>query len=173
MSTVDFQPLDTLPAETATLWAVLEDTTRMRRSEIGAVPENLLSWTPGEGMHSIGAVMMHIIETEAQWIHEVLGGRKRPPHERNRQQADATDQWGMRWAPAPLMNWDELLAYHDTIRQQSRTVVDALREPEATAPLGQGSVTLRWVLKHVATHEAYHYGQIELLNQMARHGGKP
>ncbi|MFY7953703.1 MAG: DinB family protein [Armatimonadaceae bacterium] len=168
MSAVDFQPLDFLPAETETLWAVLEDTTRMRRAEIGDVADNLLSWTPNEGMHSIGAVMMHIIETEAQWIHEVLGGRKRSSEERAFQQADATDQWGGNWAPAPALSWSELLAYHDTIRLQSRTVVEALGEPEATSPLGNRLVTLRWVLKHVATHEAYHFGQIELLLQMAR-----
>jgi len=170
MSVVDFQPLATLPVETALLWAILEDTSRMRRAEIGAVPDAFLAWSPADGMHSIGAVMMHIVETEAQWIHEVLGGQKRSPEEREFQQADATDQWGLRWATAPPLDWNELLAYHDTIRQKSRSVVETLREPEATAPLGQGSVTLRWVLKHVATHEAYHYGQIELLKQMAQEG---
>jgi uncharacterized damage-inducible protein DinB len=164
---LDLARRDSLPLETELLWGILEDTSRMRRGEVGPIADKWLSWSPGEGMHSIGAVMMHVIEAESEWIHEIAGRQVRTPAEREFQQADRTDQWGLRWADAPGLSWDELLAEHDRVRQRSRQIVETLADPDATAPLGDRTVTLRWILKHIVTHEAYHFGQIELLKQMA------
>lgn len=165
MGPIDLAGLEDAHGDAELLWAVLEDTTRMRRAEVGAITDAALAWSPAPGTHSIGAVLMHIVDAEAYWIHEVVGGSRRTPEERALHQTDDTDQWNERWAAAPDLDHEALLALHDTVRARSRQVVAGL-DGQATFPLGDRSVTLRWVLKHVATHEAYHYGQMELLRQM-------
>ena len=155
------------PGTLTLLRTILDDTTRMRRAEIGPLTDTIVRWQVAPGTHSIGAVMMHIIETEAQWIHEVLAGEARSPEERRIQQAEATDQWNGVWADPPAESWEALLAYHDTIRQRSHALLDHLADPTGTAPFGPRAVTARWVIKHIITHEAYHFGQIELLRQQA------
>jgi len=166
MNTVDLGGLERDASPVGLLWALLDDTTRMRRAEIGELDGDAVTWVPFPGMHSIGAVLMHIVDAEVHWIHEVVGGDLRSPERRVLLQSDATDQWNRRWAPAPEMAHADLLALHDATRARSHELAGGILDPEATFPLGDRLVTLRWVLKHVATHEAYHYGQIELLRQM-------
>ncbi|MFM7321917.1 MAG: DinB family protein [Armatimonadota bacterium] len=166
MPPVDLVDLEPEASSVELLWSLLDDTTRMRRAEIGALADDALSWTPFEGMHSIGAVLMHIIDAEVHWIHEVVGGVPRSPEDRILLQSDATDQWNRHWAPAPALDHAALLRMHDAVRARSKVLAGDFVDATATFPLGDRSATLRWVLKHVATHEAYHYGQIELLRQL-------
>jgi len=166
MAAIDLPGLPESADEVRLLWALLDDTTRMRRAEAGPIAPATLVWSPAPGMHSIGSVLMHIIDAEAYWIHEVLGGVARTPEERTLHQADATNQWNHQWANAPELDHAALLALHDTVRERSKRLAGAFDDPAATFPKAEGRFTLRWVLKHVATHEAYHYGQIEMLRQM-------
>lgn len=163
MALLDLAPERRASETLGFLWALLDDTTAMRRREIGDLPVDAIVWQPAPGSHSIGAVLLHMADAEQGWLHEVAGGTVRTQAQRDRVLADATDPFGGSWPTPPAMPLADLYAILDETRARSRELIGSIADPERAFVLGERSVTLRWVLKHVITHEAYHYGQVALL----------
>ena len=64
--------------------------------------------------------------------------------------------------PAQPLSW--YFAKQDEVRAKTRLAVAKLYNPELTRKRGDNEFSVRWLLYHVLTHEAYHAGQAVLLS---------
>ena len=132
-------------------------------SELGDdVNEAELIWQAFPDGHSIGAVLTHIAEVEAYWLHHIACGEPYQDMEGDVLNGEI-DQYGIKWPPPPphpLSFYKALLA---TTRDKTKTLIGALENPNHTALRGEREFTLSWLMTHVIVHEAYHGGQAVLL----------
>ncbi|WP_395094790.1 DinB family protein [Armatimonas sp.] len=132
-------------------------------SELGDdVNEAELIWQAFPDGHSIGAVLTHIAEVEAYWLHHIACGELYQDMEGDVLNGEI-DQYGIKWPPPPphpLSFYKALLA---TTRDKTKTLIGALENPNHTALRGEREFTLSWLMTHVIVHEAYHGGQAVLL----------
>jgi uncharacterized damage-inducible protein DinB len=156
--------------EVGLLLAMLDDGTREWRGELGEVPDAAVVWQPFPNGHSIGAIILHIADVEAHWLHRVAGGREPAPEEEERLMGDAIDQYAVQWPAPPARPLAWYFEQHDAIRARTRELLcefdDLDRVTEDPRHPGKFEFTLRWLLHHVITHEAYHGGQAVLLSLM-------
>ena len=159
----DVEPVAGLDSQAGLLLAMLDDGTQEWRKELGKVPEEAVAWQPFPQGHSIGALILHIADVEDFWVRHVLAGRRRSPEELQAVLSKETHQYGVRWPTPPQQSLTWYFEQHDRVRTESRRTVQMLADPEHVGRRGQREFTLRWVLHHVITHEAYHGGQAVLL----------
>lgn len=161
--TRDVKPAAGLDPQVGLLLAMLDEGTKEWREELGEVPDEVVIWQPFPQGHSIGAVILHIADAEAFWLQEVADGRPLPEDLKKTLLSNETDQYAGRW-PTPLrrpLSW--FYEQHDRIRKETHRTIRKLANPEHLGRRGEHAYTLRWMLQHVITHEAYHGGQIVLL----------
>ncbi|OGF56917.1 MAG: hypothetical protein A2Z21_07395 [Candidatus Fraserbacteria bacterium RBG_16_55_9] len=166
---LDVKPAKGTDPQLGMLTAMLEDGTREWREELGEVPDDAVVWQPFPNGHSIGAILLHIADVEVHWIETVAAGKPRSPEELKLFLSDETDQEAVQWPkpPArPLLYYFEL---HNGVRQRTLKTLKQFNNPEQISARQRrdGSsweFTLRWILHHVITHEAYHGGQAVLLS---------
>ena len=163
---VDVKPVADLNAQTGLLLAQLEAGTQEWREELGDISEAAVIWQPVPHGHSVGAILLHIADVEAYWLYEVAAGRSRSPEELSRLLSEETQQYAMQWPTPPLQTLGWYYAQHDAIRARTRQIVRELDDPEHIGTRRGQGFTLRWLLHHVVTHEAYHSGQAVLLSLM-------
>lgn len=163
---IDIAPVSGVEPQVGRLLEMLDVTTQEWREELGNVSEEALIWQPMAEGHSIGAVILHIADVEAHWIHEVGGGRARLREELDRLHSDDTDQYAGKWPTPPLQTLGWYLRQHDEIRARTRETVRSLNDADHVGARGEQTFTLRWLMHHVMTHEAYHGGQAVLLALM-------
>jgi hypothetical protein len=80
MAAMDRHPFVALEAaspDIGLLAASLQNATREWRQELGEVDEEAIVWQPVPDMHSIGALILHIVDVEAWWIESVAAGKSR------------------------------------------------------------------------------------------------
>lgn len=169
---VDVAPAPGMQTQTGLLLSVLEDTTQEWREELGFPPDAFLAWQPFAGGHSIGGLLLHMADAEAYWLHEVAGGQARSPEEKQVLLSEETDQYNVRWPVPPPRPLAWFLAQQDAIRVRTRQTLLAINDPEHVAKRGDREFTLRWLLNHVISHEAYHGGQAVLLCLMQQAAAK-
>jgi uncharacterized damage-inducible protein DinB len=132
--------------------------------ELGDVTADELVWQPFEGGHSIAALMVHIAEVEAFWLHNVGAGE--PYHDLEVEVLGAViDQDNVKWPTPPpgrpLSYYVELL---NKTRARTKELIGVLNDPTRVSTRKDGrEFTLRWLLTHLILHEAYHGGQAVLL----------
>lgn len=162
---VDVAPVANLDTQVGLLLAMLDDNTQEWREELEGidVTEDMLVWQAFEGGHSLGGIILHIADVEAAWIHAGAAGLDRPPEELKRLLSEETQQLKVDWPTPPRkpLNW--YFEQHDAIREKTRKILADLNDPEKVAGRNNYQFTLRWILHHVLTHEAYHGGQAVLL----------
>lgn len=156
--------------EVALLLAVLEDATREWREELEPVSDEELLRQPFPGGHSIGAVILHIADVEAHWLHEVAAGCTRTEEEVRTLLGDETDQYAVRWPTPPARPLLWYVALHDRVRARTRELIAPMDDLDQVGYRGGTPFTLRWLLAHVIEHEAYHGGQAVLLKLIAENG---
>lgn len=165
---VDVAPLVGLDVQVGLLLAMLDDGTKEWREELGTVPDELVVWQPFPGGHSIGALILHIADVEAGWLHEAGAGQRRSDDELWRLLSRETQQYQVQWPTPPAHPLSWYIAQHDAVRLRTRELVAALNAPEHLGTKekyrDKAEFTLRWLLHHVLTHEAYHGGQAVLLS---------
>lgn len=170
MNPDDVAPLDGYDPEVGLLLAVMQDSTNEWRMEMlefchlwqcQDLPRDAILWQEAPGGISIGALMMHMMEAELWWSGEVIGGVPVSEDDRKRLRMDGIDQYEDRW-PKPLDL--DLKGYFDLMDEVRARTLAVVKNETATRicprpnPEERGA-TVRWILGHLAQHEAYHGGQ--------------
>ena len=148
------------------LISMLDDVTKEWREEMGDVSIDDITWQPFPGGHSIGGLLLHMVEVEHFWIHSVASDASLTPEEIETLMSENIDQYGISW-PTPHakpLSW--YFDLQDTYRAKTKAYLLNLKEPETKAKHNQSEFTLRWIVQHVVAHEAYHGGQAVLLSLM-------
>lgn len=164
----DVEPALGYPMEYGLLVSTLQDGTREWRDELGEVSEEAIVWQPFKNGHSIGAVILHMIDVEAFWIETAALGRDRAPEELKELLSEETNQDAFHWVVPPKRPLSYYLDYQDKIRQRTLESIKFFPDP-ATVISKDGwssDMTVRWILNHVVAHEAYHGGQVVMLKAM-------
>ncbi len=170
---LDFVDSDGARPSLGLLRSLIDDTTRAWREHLGAVPDDAIVWRPVPGSHSIGAVLLHLAESESWWFECLVSGNERTPERIDETDAERTDVWNGRWADPPAMPLARYYERLDRIRAECRAMSAAHTDPGAVFQFDGQQCTLAWVHRHVATHEAYHYGQTVLLLRQWELAGRP
>jgi uncharacterized damage-inducible protein DinB len=166
---IDAEPLPGYPEPYGLLCAILQDGTREWRGELDPdLPDDAVVWQPSPGAPTIGAILLHIMSVEVSWFERFVLGLPINTDERKLLLTDAIDVDAPLWPaphPQPIRWYFDL---HDGIR--ARTLEGIKQWPPADAARDRNGTprTMRWVLGHVIQHEAYHGGQIVLLNSLYR-----
>ncbi|MBS1715227.1 MAG: DinB family protein [Armatimonadetes bacterium] len=165
MADYDVKPLEGFHPETGLLLAALVDSTREWRENLESPPVEALAWQPSPGSHSIGALILHIVDVESYWFENFAGGRERDPEETKLFLSEETQQYGASWPLPPAQPVEWYFDLHDRIRERS---FEALRgiEPDKEFARRDFTCTLRWVVAHVVQHDSYHGGQAVLLHEL-------
>lgn len=165
---VDVPLVAGLNVQIGLLIAMLDDNTNNWRGELGEVSQETVVWQPFPGTHSIGGLLLHIADVEANWIHEVGAGALRSEEELSALLSRETQQYQVQWPIPPTQPLSWYYAQQDAVRTHTRKLITALNDPEhvGTRQTAQNKTefTLRWLLHHVLTHESYHGGQAVLLS---------
>lgn len=164
----DVEPLAGYPTEYGLLIALLQDGTREWREELGEVSDEALVWQPFANGHSIGGVILHMIDVEAFWIETAALGRDRDPDEMKELGTEETDQYAFKWVVPPRKPLAYYLDLQDKVRARTLESIKSFPDPATvvTREHWNASLTLRWILNHVINHEAYHGGQIVMLKTL-------
>ena len=171
---MDIAPAPGTNIQTGLLMAVLEDVTNEWRDELGEVSDEAILWQPFPGGHSIGALILHMADVEAYWLHQIGAAQDRSQEELSRLLSEETQQDQISWPTPPAHPLSWYYTQQDAIRARTRELVMLMGEPEAQRTRQKGDQTQvfthRWLLNHVISHEAYHGGQAALLSVMhSRH----
>ena len=161
---IDVLPVPSADVQIGLLRAMLDEGTRDWREELGAVSDETVLWQPFPGGHSIGALILHIADVEAYWLHQIGAGQARSEEELTRLLSQETQQYEGVWPVPPREPLSWFLAQHDEIRARTRQIVSAWDDPAHVRSREDTEFTRRWLLHHVLTHEAYHGGQAVLLS---------
>src|SRR5687768_16078752 len=159
----DISPLPGRETHVGLLLAMLDDTTVEWRNELGRIGSDRVRWQPAEEAHSIGAVILHIADVEAFWLHEIAAGCPIPEPDVKLFLSRETQQYRGVWPKPPRKPLAWFYAQHDRIRARTHELLATMDDPEKLSFRGERPFTLRWLIYHVITHEAYHAGQAVLL----------
>ena len=142
---------------------MLDDTTAEWRRELGRVGADVVRWQPAENAHSIGALILHVADVEGFWLHEIAAGCPMPESDVKLFLSRETQQYSGVWPKPPRKPLSWYYAQHDRIRARTRELLSSMDKPEKRCTRGTRELTLRWLIYHVITHEAYHAGQAVLI----------
>lgn len=163
----DAKPLPGYQEPYGLLCAILQDGTNEWRWEIDAdLPEEAVVWQPFPGGHSIGAVILHIIDAEVGWMEEFALGKTMSAEERKLLMLEETDVDSWKWPTPPAEKLSWYFDLHDRIRARTLESIKSWPPADTVKKHGENERTLRWVFGHVIQHEAYHGGQAVLLSRL-------
>lgn len=162
MATKDISPESEGEGHISLLLSMLDDNTIQWREALGAISEEVLQWQPIPQGHSIGMLILHNAEVEAHWLHEVITGVPTSAELSRRLLSSEIDQFAGKWPTPPQQSLRWYYSQQDEVRQKTRQILSELHDPLAQYGKGR-QFTLRWLMHHVITHEAYHCGQMALL----------
>jgi uncharacterized damage-inducible protein DinB len=164
---VDVKPVPKLDVQLGLLLAMLDGGTKEWRSELGKISPQVLTWQAFTDGHSIGAEILHIADVEAFWIQEVAYRQPLSEAELKTLLSKETQQDSFHWPKPPKKSLNWYFEQHNRIRKRTHKIVRELADPVYLAyrdkKTSRHEFTLRWLLHHVITHEAYHSGQAVLL----------
>jgi uncharacterized damage-inducible protein DinB len=130
-----------------------------------------------EGAHSIAALVLHVGEAEWWWMRCFIAGHKLTARDRQK------PYWDVLVDTSKLAgkNYSAQFCLQtiDRIRAQTHKALTALSDAdlERRYRMEKGGETfeanLRWVLHHLADHEAQHKGQIAMLKRLLKENRTP
>ena len=162
----DATPLAGCQQDLGLLAAILQDGTREWRWELEGVTEDAIVWQPFPGGHSIGGLMFHIIEAEVYWVEMILKGMPEDEALMKEIMSSEIKVDEILWPTPPRKPISYFFELHDKVRARMLKHIETVQDPAAVLNRKKDDVTVRWVLGHIIQHEAYHGGQIVLLNEM-------
>ncbi|HEX8736082.1 MAG TPA: DinB family protein [Pyrinomonadaceae bacterium] len=122
--------------------------------------------------HQIGALILHLGESEAGWIHAIIAGKELNDEEKRFVHwcdTTETDFAGKGYSAR------DCIEKIDKISEMSRAILAKFADEDLEKLFGyerasgeQVEVSLRWVLHHLIDHEANHKGQISMLKRLLR-----
>lgn len=150
------------------LWAI-QDARRRTMREIAHLTPAMIDWLPGDDESSIGTILYHLADIEADWLYvEVLGQPFPPevaalfPYRTRDEQGRLTQVRGI-----------SLEQHLDRLKIVRGLLLDGyqrmeLAEFRRVRALEDYDVTPEYVLHHLMQHEAEHRSQIGALRVAAR-----
>lgn len=142
------------------LWRIEEARERLTRL-LERVTPGMVDWEPGPEESTIGTVLYHIADIEADWLFVEVLEAPLPADLKVLFPIPTRDAAG-RLTPAPGYTLDQHVDRLETVRGRllaafaEMDLADFRRERS----LPRYDVTPEWVLHHLAQHEAEHRGQI-------------
>jgi uncharacterized damage-inducible protein DinB len=137
---------------------------------VKGIPDEQLGRPAFAGAHSIGALALHIGEAEWWWMQCVVSGHKLTEQDRK------ACYWDVLKDPDGFAGKgytaDFCLQEIEGIRNQTRDLLSALNDNHLESirtfeRRGENHEhSLRWILHHLADHEAQHKGQILMLKRL-------
>jgi uncharacterized damage-inducible protein DinB len=149
------------------LWALQDSRARTLRELEGLSPA-ALDWLPPDGESSIGSVLYHIADIEADWLYVEVLERDDPPEVKKLLPYPTRDEQG-RLFEVQGLRLEQHLERLAAVRRLLLSVFEAMdladfRRPRA---LESYDVTPEWVLHHLMQHEAEHRSQVGALKILA------
>jgi uncharacterized damage-inducible protein DinB len=164
-------PVAGFSGELAFYLGSLEDLrSRLRRLAADLTREEL-SARAFPAAHQIGNLILHLGESEAGWIWQIIAGNEL--HEEEKKFIHWYDSTERDFAEKNY-SAAECLARIDEISRRSRVILAKFTDLDLDKFFGyerdgkKVEVTLRWVLVHLLDHEAVHRGQISMLKRILR-----
>ena len=121
--------------------------------------------------HQIGALILHLGETESWWIHSVVAGKELDEEAKQFAHWDDTTETDFAEKGYSAKDCIERI---DEISRMSREILGGFGDEDLERMFGfdkkekRIEVSLRWVLHHLLDHEATHKGQIMMLKRLLR-----
>lgn len=165
MRRYDVAPFEGFHPEIGLLLASPQDSTRTWRDNLGSPPVEAIAWQPAPEFHSIGALILHMIDAEAYWFETFAAGRRRPAGESKLLLTAETRVLSARWPTPPREPIEWYTELHDRIRSRAVSALASL-DAGRVRDGKDWSVSMRWVVAHVVEHDAYHGGQAVLLHEL-------
>lgn len=151
--------------QVAVLLATLEDGRREWRDNFGKPSIEAITWQPYPGSYSIGALLLHIADTDAYWFETFCAKKARPEGEDKLLLVAESNIEKVQYPvpPAEPIEW-----YFDLIDQIRARSIEAIKgiPPETLLKDGDFSCNLAWVVAHVVEHDSYHGGQAVMLHEL-------
>ncbi|MFN3728787.1 MAG: DinB family protein [Fimbriimonadaceae bacterium] len=165
----DIAPWGDLPDPYGLFCAMLQDATAEWRGELTEdLPSSIVTWRPQPAGRSIGAVMLHLIQTEVFWMRRFALDERVPDEVKRELLWDELDIDAGIWPDPPAQPLSWYFELHDRYRNQTWEAVRQWPPAETVKGRPDAKVTLRWVFGHVIQHEAYHGGQVVMMADMWR-----
>lgn len=172
MHKIDLRYDDRFDGEIRTLEACIQNSTREWKRWLGTPERSAIGWQAYPEGPSIGAVMLHMIDSEAYWLETFIAGRTRPRGELGRLLVAETKVMTGKWPIPPDEDWSWFLALHDEVRSRSLAALPG-HAPDLVRERKDWSATVRWALAHIAAHDSYHGGQLVILHEQYRRTKTP
>ena len=152
--------------------AAMEEVRAQLREAVGALSVEEIGRCAVSGAHSIGALVLHIGESEWWWMRCVIEGHELTPEDR------AQVYWDVLLDPEGFarrgLSAQYCLDVIDELRAETRRLLAARTDEDLERLYTSHNekrtleVSLRWVLHHLIDHEAQHKGQILMLKRLQK-----
>jgi uncharacterized damage-inducible protein DinB len=151
------------------LWA-MQDARQLTQEELDGLSPVLIDWLPGEHESSIGAVLYHLSEIEADWLYVEVLEQPMPPAIAGLFSYGSRDEQG-RLIQVQGLSLAEHLSRLDMVRARLLTIYEQMELDDfrRVRTLEHYDVTPEWVLHHLLQHEAEHRSQLGSLRARAEH----
>lgn len=161
----DIAPISGFHPEIGLLLAALDDSTRAWRQNLGEPPVEAVIWQIVPNGPSIGALILHMIDTETFWFERFIGGKTPDPEEGRLLMSEEVQQYEGIWprAPEKPIEW-----YFELQARYRRRALESLKGVEPDRFFRESDdveSSARWVVSHVVQHDSYHGGQAVLVHE--------
>ncbi|HEY0406102.1 MAG TPA: DinB family protein [Pyrinomonadaceae bacterium] len=157
--------------------SALDEIREQLRETVAGLSDEQLAARVVPGAHSIGALVLHVGESEWWWTRCVIGGHAMTDEDRQQ------PFWDVLLRPEEFAQKGYSAAFCleaiDEIRAGTRDSLSSFTDEDLDRIYSHAldgrtlDVSLRWTLHHLADHEAQHKGQILLLKRLLdAHGGR-
>lgn len=142
------------------LWA-LQDARQRTLEELSRLTPAMIDWLPPDNESSIGTILYHLTDIEADWLYVEVLEQSFPPEVTALFPYPTRDEQG-RLTQVQGFRLDQHLNRLETVRSLLLEVYQQMDLPEfrRVRSLEGYDVTPEWVLHHLMQHEAEHRSQI-------------
>lgn len=150
--------------------SALDEVREQLREAVTGLTVEQLARRAVPGAHAIGALVLHVGEAEWWWMRCVISGHELTDEDRRQPFWDVLvdpDEFAQKNYSAQFC-----LDTLEELRSQTRQLLASFSDPDLdriyshTRGERTMEVSLRWVLHHLADHEAQHKGQILMLKRL-------
>lgn len=169
------EPIDGLSREIGLLVAGLEEVRAQTVTFIADLSKDELAYRVLPGFHQIGALALHLAETEFWWIQTVFDGLETSVDDRKQFHLNDTTESDFALKGYDASDCIRILSMaHERAVETLSGVPDGNLDILSAHPRNEPRFesSLRWILHHLIDHEATHKGQIALIKRVMRESDK-